>query len=462
VLGQVDVDNAGLSGLEKKYDDLLTGVPGELKVEQAPGGRTIAGGDNRITPAQRGDDLVLTIDRSLQYETERALGAQILAEGAKGGTAVVTRPDTGEVLALANLSVDPSTHQIVARGDDAAVTSVFEPGSVNKVITVAGAIEEGLVAPSTQIEVPDQYQVGDHLFTDHDPHPTAPWSVTRILTESSNIGTIKIAQALGKDRLDEYLRKFGLGQKTALDLPYESAGILRARDKYNATSIGSIPIGQGIAVTAMQMIAAYNVLANDGVYVPPKLVQETIDEQGVHHRTDAGDTRRVVSAATAEQLRDMLVNVVHEGTGTRGGITGYNVAGKTGTARKPLATGGYGATPGDYRYVATFAGFVPAEKPALSVIVVIDEPTGDIYGGSVAAPVFADIAQYGLQLFHIPPPLVEKAAAPDTAAALDTQRDTGGGKVRADAATTTSTTVTTPAGGGGAHAGHPPTGSGGG
>ena len=224
VLGQVDVDNLGLSGLEKKYDDLLTGTPGELQFEQAPGGRTIPAGDRRITPAVRGDDLVLTIDRSLQYETERALGAQILAKGAKGGTAIVTRPDTGEILALANLSVDPETGQLEAAGDNASVTSIFEPGSVNKVITVAAAIEEGLVAPGTEIVVPDSYQVGDHEFSDHDPHPTEAYSVTRILTESSNIGTIKIAQTLGKDRLDTYLRRFGLGSKTALDLPYESAG----------------------------------------------------------------------------------------------------------------------------------------------------------------------------------------------------------------------------------------------
>ncbi len=442
VLGQVDVDNLGLSGLEKKYDDLLTGTPGELKFEQAPGGRTIPAGDRRITPAVRGDDLVLTIDRSLQYETERALGAQILAKGAKGGTAIVTRPDTGEILALANLSVDPETGQLKARGDNASVTSIFEPGSVNKVITVAAAIEEGLVAPGTEIVVPDRYQVGDHEFSDHDPHPTEAYSVTRILTESSNIGTIKIAQTLGKDRLDTYLRRFGLGSKTALDLPYESAGILLDRSKYNSTSMGSIPIGQGIAVTAMQMLAAYNVLANDGSYVPPKLVLETVDSQGTRHRTDAGEPRRVVSATTAQQLRDMLVNVVAEGTGTRGGITGYTVAGKTGTARKPQATGGYGKSPSDYRYVSTFAGFVPAEKPALSIIVVIDEPTGDIYGGSVAAPVFADIAQYGLRLFRIPPPLVEREPAPDSVAAL-TGPVVAAGKVRADAASAPTSTAPT-------------------
>ena len=441
VLGQVGVDNEGLSGLELQYDDLLTGVPGQLHVEQAPDGRTIAAGERRLEPAVRGDDLVLTIDRAMQYETERALAAQILAKHAKGGTAIVTRPDTGEILALANLTTDPETGQIVATGRNAAVTAVFEPGSVNKVVTVAAALEEGLVSPSTELVVPDRLQVGDHEFTDHDPHPTEAYSVTRILSESSNIGTIQLAQKLGKTRFDSYLRRFGFGTTTALDMPYEAAGILLPLDEYNATSMGSMPIGQGIAVTPMQMLAAYNVLANDGVYVPPKLVLETVDDAGNRHRTPAGLEREVVSPETAAQMRDMLVQVVAQGTGTRGGITGYSVAGKTGTARKPDAVrGGYEDAAGNYHYVSTFAGFVPAERPELSIIVVIDEPTGDIYGGSVAAPVFADLAQYGLRLFHIPPPLVERDPAPDTIAATTvTTAAPPAGRVRARAATTTTT-----------------------
>jgi cell division protein FtsI (penicillin-binding protein 3) len=439
VLGQVGVDNEGLSGLELQYDRSLTGAPGELKVERDPDGRTIPAGERQVQPAKRGDDLVLTIDRSMQYETERALAAQILAKHAKGGTAIVSRPGTGEILALASMSTDPETGEVRAIADDTAVTASFEPGSVNKVVTVAAAIEEGLVSPSTQLTVPDTYQVGDHLFSDHDPHPTGQYSVTKILTDSSNIGTIKIAQQLGADRLDSYLRRFGFGQKTSLGLPYEAAGILLPRKEYNATSMGSIPIGQGIAVTAIQMLEAYNVIANDGVYVPPKLVLDTVDHAGVRHPVDSGAGHRVVSSSTAQQVRDMLANVVTEGTGSRGGISGYTVAGKTGTARKPdPVRGGYEDANGQYHYVATFAGFVPAERPELSIIVVIDEPTGDIYGGSVAAPVFADLAQYGLRAFHIPPPLVEHAPAPDTAAATITSpasSTTVPGKVRARAAT---------------------------
>jgi cell division protein FtsI (penicillin-binding protein 3) len=417
VLGQVGVDNDGLSGLERKYDDALTGEPGQLVIEKDPEGRTIPGGEHERVSAQRGDDLVLTIDRSMQYETERALAAQILAKGAKGGTAIVSRPATGEILALANFTTDPDTRDIVSTGNNMGVTAVYEPGSVNKVITVAAALEEGLLTPDTELTVPDSLQVSDHLYTDHDPHPTESYSVTRILTESSNIGTIKIAQMLGKDRLDSYLRRFGFGAKTALDFPNEAAGQLLRPADYSGTSIGSIPIGQGISVTAMQMLDAYNTLANDGVYVPPKLVMETVDAKGGRHPLDGGDHHRVVSEHTAEQMREMLVNVVAKGTGTRGGITGYSVAGKTGTARKPLPEGGYQDAAGNYHYVANFVGFVPAEQPELSIIVVIDEPAGDIYGGTVAAPVFADLAQYGLRLFRIAPPLVEQAPAPDTAAA---------------------------------------------
>jgi len=416
VLGQVGVDNDGLSGLEKQYDEALTGEAGELIIEKDPDGRTIPGGEHQRESAQRGEDLILTIDRSMQYETERALAAQITAKGGQGGTAIVSRPGTGEILALANFVTDPETGEIESTRNNAGATAVYEPGSVNKVITVAAALEEGLVEPGTELTVPDSLQVSDHLFTDHDPHPTESYSVTRILSESSNIGTIKLAQMLGRDRLDTYLRRFGFGTKTALDFPNEAPGILLPPDEYSGTSMGSIPLGQGIAVTAMQMLEAYNVLANDGVYVPPRLVMETVDGSGGRHPIEVAEGRRVVSEGTAQQMRDMLVNVVAEGTGTRGGITGYSVAGKTGTARKPLPEGGYG-TPGDYRYVANFVGFVPAEKPELSIIVVIDEPAGDIFGGTVAAPVFADLAQYGLRLFRVPPPLVEKPPAPETAAA---------------------------------------------
>jgi cell division protein FtsI (penicillin-binding protein 3) len=417
MLGQVGVDNEGLSGLELQYDDILTGTPGELVVEKDRDGRTIPTGEHQLVPALRGEDLVLTIDRSLQHETERALAEQIVAKGAKGGIAIVSRPATGEILSMANFTTDPDTGAPVATGNNMALTTVFEPGSVNKVISVAAALEERLVSPETVLEVPDSMWVADHEFSDHDPHPTEGWSVTRILTESSNIGTIKLAQMLGTDRVDSYLRRFGFGAPTGLGFPNEAAGIMLDPGDWSGTSMGSIPIGQGIAVTALQMLAAYNVLANDGTYVPPRLVLDTVDAAGKRHPAPTAEPRPVVSPRTAEQMRDMLVNVVAEGTGSRGGVTGYTVAGKTGTARKPQPTGGYEDANGNYAYVATFTGFVPAERPELSIIVAIDEPAFDIYGGSVAAPVFADLAQYGLRLFKVPPPSLERPPSPDTAAA---------------------------------------------
>jgi cell division protein FtsI (penicillin-binding protein 3) len=251
------------------------------------------------------------------------------------------------------------------------------------------------------MRVPDHLAVADHVFHDHDSHDVERWSVTDVLATSSNVGTIMIGQKLGKDRLDRYIRAFGLGRKTGLGFPGESAGLLLDPKQWSGTSIGTIPIGQGVAVTAIQMLGAYNTVANGGLWVEPKLVRETVDARGKRHPTREPERRRVLSTQTAGQVSAMLAEVVSAGTGTEAKIEGYTVAGKTGTARKPLATGGYGR-PGQYRYVATFAGFVPAEKPRLSSIVILDEPT-PIYGGLVSAPVFAQISRYALRHLHIPP-----------------------------------------------------------
>ncbi|MBK9181216.1 MAG: penicillin-binding protein 2 [Acidimicrobiales bacterium] len=403
VLGAVDVDNIGISGLELAEDEGLTGTPGQLVRERDPQGRTIPSGRQQIEPAVRGDDLVLTLDRSLQYEAERALAAQVTATGARGGLAVVMRPSTGEVLALATIATpDDGEGPPVRTAANTAVTSVFEPGSVNKVITVAGALEEGLVRPDTFFYVPSFLQVADEEFTDNEAHGAESWSVRDILVRSSNIGTILIAQQLGRERIDRYLRDFGLGSQTALAFPGESAGIMLRPEDWSGTSIGTVPIGQGISVTALQMLTAFNVIANGGVYVPPRLVLATVDGQGVEHRVPADAGRRVVSEATAEAVTSMMAGVVgsEEGTGRRAAIDGYAVAGKTGTARKPIE-GGVGYRVG--AYMSVFAGFVPAGDPQVSIIVVVDEPQTSIYGGVVAAPVFADLGRYALRLLRVPP-----------------------------------------------------------
>jgi len=412
ILGTVDVDNNGVSGVELLYEDAMHGTPGELLLEQGPDGRTIASGERHITPASPGDDLVLTIDRSLQYEVERALAEQIVDTNAEGGTAVVMEPSTGEILAMANLRNTEDGPKPTL--DNMAVTSVFEPGSVNKVITVAGALEEGIVEPDTVLRVPDRLPVSVHTFSDHDPHPPTDWTISDIITTSSNIGTIMVAQELGAERVDSYLRRFGLGEPTGLQFPNESRGLMLGLDEWSGTSIGSIPIGQGIAVNALQMLGVYNTIANGGVFVPPRIVRATVDEDGVEHVTPTPDGRRVVSERTAQQVTSMLANVVAIGTGVNAQIDGYTVAGKTGTARKPSTTSrGYeqGA------YISSFAGFVPAEAPALSAIVVLDEPH-PYYAGLVSAPVFSRISKYALRQFRIPPPpaaIATETAPPEQA-----------------------------------------------
>lgn len=425
VLGTVGVDNVGLSGLEAQYDDVLTGEVGELILERDPTGRTIAAAQRRVEPARRGHDLELTIDRGFQYEVERVLGAQVAETGAKGGTAIVARPETGEILALATMRTDPETGEVAPAGSNDALISVFEPGSVNKMITLAGALEDGLITPETTFEVPDHLQVADHTFSDHDPHATRDYSVTEILVDSSNVGTIKIGKLLGKDRIDHYLREFGFGSTTGLGFPDESAGLLLDPEDWSGTSIGSIPIGQGIAVTAMQMLFAFNTVANDGLYVPPRLVRAEVDERGVRHEVEAPESRQVVSELTAERMRTMLALVVEDGTGRKAAVDGYPVAGKTGTARKPQPNGGYQDAAGNYHYVATFVGFAPVEHPELSIIVVVDEPSSTIFGGSASAPVFAQLARYGLRQLQIPPVTVPTTAGAGDGTAPDGSGDGG-------------------------------------
>lgn len=402
VIGLVGTDNQGLGGLELQYEKELAGTPGELVVERDPQGRDIPQGVRRYAPPEPGSDLVLTIDHGLQFEAERALADAVDQFGARGGRAIVVDVTTGDVLAMANVSAG---HDGAPTGPDAhternrSVVDVYEPGSTNKVITVAGALEAGLVAPGTGYTVPDHLPIADHVFTDHDPHPTETWAVRRILVESSNVGTILIGRTLGKERLDHYLRAFGFGRETGLNFPGESAGLLLDPEDWWATSMGTVPIGNGLAVTAMQMLDVYATVAGGGVWREPRLVRATVDAGGGRHDRPLGETRRVVSQETAHLVRSMLVDVVKEGTGTQANVPGYTVAGKTGTARKPIE-GGRGYYEG--RYVASFAGFAPAGEPRLAAIVVIDEPSG-VYGGVVAAPAFSRIMRHALRIEGIPP-----------------------------------------------------------
>ncbi|CAB4335302.1 unannotated protein [freshwater metagenome] len=409
LLGSVDVDNVGISGLESQYGAALTGTPGSLSLERSPSGRTIAVGDHSLTPAQKGDDLKLTIDQSIQYEAERLLGDQVKATGAKGGVAIVSKPGTGEILAMANMVLDPETGLVRVSSNNSALTTQYEPGSVMKTVTISGAIEAGQVTPSTQFNLPPTLKIYDAEFGEAEGRGTVTWDTTQILTHSSNIGAIKIGQGLGKDALYATQKAFGLGVKTTLDFPNEASGSVLAPSKYSGTSLPSIAIGQGISVTPMQLLFAYNTIANQGVYVAPKLVDSTIDAQGVEHLTAAGDSHRAVSTATADKVNLMLRNVVNEGTGQHAAINGYSVAGKTGTARKPQPGGGYADKFGITRYQSTFVGFVPAQQPALSVYVMLDEPGGDYTGGATAAPVFSKLGSFALNRLGIAPAATDLA-----------------------------------------------------
>lgn len=407
-----DTGGQGISGIERQYDRALTGRPGKQYYERDPAGNTIAGGRQRLVPVRPGADIYLTLDQSLQYETERALADQVGATGAQGATAIVMHPSTGEVLAMASVARNPDD-TVTDTSDVRPVTAVFEPGSVNKVITLAGAMEDGLVDPYTTLDVPDRLQLFDRSFSDHDPHPTSRWSVTDILVKSSNIGTIEIAQRLGKTRLDHYLRAFGFGHNTGLGIGGESAGLLRPVKDWSGVDIGAVPIGQGISVTAMQMLSAYNVIANGGVYVAPKLVAATDTGQG---RTPSGGSarHRVVSTKTAAAMSAMLDKVVTDGTGVGAAVPGYRVGGKTGTARIPQggqdALDGYRDATGTYHYYSSFVGVVDGAD--LSIIVTVREAKTSIYGGDVAAPVFAHLAATALRRYQIPPPALAGITAP--------------------------------------------------
>lgn len=401
LLGFVGVDEVGLAGLEAQYDDLLSGTPGSLRIEQDPAGNPIPHGEVLHRPPVAGQDLVLTIDRDLQFQAQRALAKAVKTNGARGGTVVVMDPSTGEILVVATYPTFDANafHATPLEMTKArALTDIYEPGSVNKVITAAAALEERAIDPWDVLTVPDRYQVADHVFSDAHPHPTMGMTLTDVIAQSSNVGTIMVAERLGPSLLDEYLRRFGFGSTTGIGFPGEESGILMPAEDWWGTSMGTIPIGQGIAVTPLQMASVYATIANDGVRVEPTLVKGTIDGQGRFHDVPPGDEFRVVSKETARQVTGMLAQSVAEGTGTEAQIPGYWVAGKTGTARKPLE----GALGYSNEHVASFIGMLPASDPGLVVAAMLDEPA-TVYGGIAAAPLFREVAESCIRYLHIPP-----------------------------------------------------------
>lgn len=440
LLGEVGTDGTGLSGLEYQYNSELSGHAGKEVEEIDPGGRLIPGGVQEYKAPVAGEDVVLTIDEPLQYQAEQALAQALVAAHAHRGIAILMDSQTGDVLADAELTM-PSTGntqppavpvdipappgtsgpqaQPVEEPLATSFTDVYEPGSVNKLVTISAALQLGIIQPSDVFAIPNSYGVAGTVFHDAESHPTEHWSVTDILANSSNIGTIQIAQRLGRTNLMDFIHGYGLGSTTDINFPGESSGLLPSY--WSGTSIADVPIGQGIAVTAMQMIAAYNTIANGGIYVPPRLVDATVDANGNEHVVPMAGRHRVVSTQIANEMTTMLNEVVRVGTGTAANLDPYTVAGKTGTGLVPSPTGGYEGG----HYVASFAGFVPSEKPQITGMVVVDD-TPD-YGAAASAPTFATIARDALEDFSIPPQ-PKKPPAPGVPLAT-TATATGAGEI---------------------------------
>ena len=395
VLGYAGVDNHGLSGLELSLDRPLAGRAGRETLVRDPFGHVL---DSIVSASARdGSDVSLTINQNIQSTAESVLRETVQRWHAKDATAIVLDPHTGAVLAMAvaptyDANNFPGVSKDLQR--NRAITDTYEPGSTFKLVTVAGALSTGIVTPRTAFPLPYEIQVADRRIHDAEPRGTETMSVAMILSKSSNVGAITLARLLGKDRLMSWISRFGFGRPTGIDFPGESQGIVLPADKWSGSTIGNVPIGQGIAVTPMQMASAYAAIANRGLWTRPHVVDRVAD--GVAKRVVR---RRVVTRWIARELTSMLQNVVLDGTGTLAQIPGYHVAGKTGTAAKPDPHGGYSTS----RYVASFVGFAPATRPRVVVLVTVDEPHGAIWGGVVAAPAFKAIMQQTLQYLSTPP-----------------------------------------------------------
>jgi cell division protein FtsI (penicillin-binding protein 3) len=398
VLGFVGVDATGLAGLEFEYEDELAGTPGRRRVELSADGLPIASGIEVVEPATAGRTLVTTLDREVQYLAQEALERAVKENGAKGGTVVVMDARTGDVFAMASYPwFDPNAFEVAERDAirNRAVTDMFEPGSVNKVVTAAAALETGAVGLREVFQVPWWMKVGGYTVNDSHPHPVQDMTLADIVAQSSNIGSAMVAERVGSADLASVLARFGYGTPTGIGFPGEAGGVVP--DLLNWTDItrATVSYGQGISMTPLQMAAVYATVANAGLWVQPRLVRGTSGPDGQLVEPPIEEPRRVLTEDTARMLTRMLASVVSTGTGGAAEIPGYQVAGKTGTARK-LVEGRYVR-----RYMASFVGFLPASDPRVVIVVSIDEPR-TIYGGVAAAPVFSEIARHVIQRLAIP------------------------------------------------------------
>jgi len=398
VLGFVGVDATGLAGLEYEYEDILAGTPGTRTVELDGDGLPIASGMEILEPAIAGRTLVTTLDREVQYLAQEALRRAVKDNHAKGGTIVVMDARTGDISAMASYPwFDPNDFEGANRDAirNRAVTDMFEPGSVNKVVTAAAALETGAVGVREVFQVPWWMRVGGYTVNDSHQHAVQPMTLADIVAHSSNIGSAMVAERVGSAQLASVLARFGYGNPTGVGFPGEAGGVVPELLNWTDITRATVAYGQGISMTPLQMAAVYATVANGGMWVQPRLVHGTSEPDGRLDEAPRADSHRVLSEGTARMLTRMLASVVETGTGGGAQIPGYQVAGKTGTARK-LVDGRYVR-----RYMASFVGFLPASDPRVVIVVSIDEPR-TVYGGVAAAPVFSEIARHVIQRLAIP------------------------------------------------------------
>ncbi len=396
LIGAVGVDNQGLTGLEQGEQDVLGGSDGEQTEVRDATGKPIRLETTRA--ATTGSDVKLTIDAAIQQRTEEALAQVGETYSPQGATAIVMDPKTSDVLAMANWPpFDPTdlSDASDAQLENRATNYTYEPGSTFKAFTVAAALSDGKITPDTSFYLPPEIQVYDRTIGEAEARGPVDLTVAQILAQSSNVGAVKIGQAEGATRFDHWIRTFGFGTSTGAGFPGEEKGIVPALDDYSGSTMGNLPIGQGLAVTPMQMMAAYGAIADGGTLRPPRLTEQIGPDATA---PQAG--HQVITPAVSTQLRHMLEGVLEEG-GTAAAISVpcYKLAGKTGTAQKVDDDGTYS----DSRYVSSFIGFAPAKDPGLLVSVIVDEPEGSHFGAEVAAPAFGDIAEFALPYLGIAP-----------------------------------------------------------
>jgi cell division protein FtsI (penicillin-binding protein 3) len=405
VIGTVHSDGSGAAGIEAAYNDVLAGKDGSLTYSVDNVGNVNPSSRTTTQPAKNGATIRLTIDQNLQFMAQQYLDKSVPESGARGAEMAVLDARTGQVLALASSGTfDASNPDTIDpyKPINPPVMSAFEPGSVQKAITFSAALQERRISPKTVVDVPYSIQMGGVQVSDAWWHPTQPFTATGVLAESSNVGTLKIAQKLGPKLWYQYEKKFGVGIKTGIELPGESSGYVPPLDKWSDSTFANLPFGQGESMTVLQLASIYQTIANDGVRIPPRIVQSVTGNDGSVKATKQPAGIRVITPATAKTVRTMLESVVLPGgTGVKAAIPGYRIAGKTGTAQQPDPA--HGGAYSSYMNWDTFAGMVPADNPQFVVAIMVDNPAHGVEGGDVAAPLFKHIASYELQHAQVPP-----------------------------------------------------------